>query len=283
MLAACAIAALPAFAADSVRFRPAPKPLAGAQANQVEGRQALADFRAAGIRGTYWLQFELQVLPRRGEERSLKGQLYGTRSAEGPLTRLALAADPGRRGPSARWLIQSGPAPAAWAWTAGEATLVRSLAGADVLQPVAGTDLTLFDLQMPFLYWEDFVYEGLGKVRNRPAHSFLLYPPADLAAAHPELTGVRVALDTQFGALVQAEWLGPKGDPIKTFTVLDVKKVGEQWLVKSLDLRNHVTRDKTRLTVNAAAFDFTPATDAFRPEGLLTEPAGPDAASVLRL
>lgn len=281
-MAAWAVAVLSASAADAGRFRPAPKPLAGAQANQVEGRQALADFRAAGIRGTYWLQFELQVLPRRGEERSLKGQLYGTRAAEGPLTRLALAADPQRRGPSVRWLIQSGAAPAAWAWTADEPARVRALAGADVLQPVAGTDLTLFDLQMPFLYWEDFVYEGLGKVRNRPAHSFLLYPPAELAAAHPELTGVRVALDTQFGALVQAEWLGPKGDPIKTFTVLDVKKVGEQWLVKSLDLRNHVTRDKTRLTVNAAAFDFTPATDAFRPEGLLTEPAGPDAASVLR-
>ena len=69
---------------------------------------------------------------------------------------------------------------------------------------------------MSFLYWTDFVYEGVARVRGRPAHSFLLYPPADVAAARPELTGVRVLLDTQFQQLVQAEQLGAKGASVKT-------------------------------------------------------------------
>lgn len=253
-------------------FRPAPRDLGGSPANQAEGRKALEEFRTLGLRGVYWLQFELRVMPRKGAERSVRGQLYGTRDAQGPLTRLAVA-EGGARAPTHRWLIRSGAEPAAWSWTVASHE-VKETTSADALKPVAGTDLTLFDLQMPFLYWSDFVYEGLGKVRGRPAHSFLLYPPALFAGANPAISAVRVALDTQFGALMQAEVLGPKGEPLKSITVLDVKKAGEQWVVKSIDLRNHETRDKTRLTVTAAAFDLSMPPALFQPDGLLAEPAG---------
>src|ERR1019366_8350061 len=106
------------------------------------------------------------------------------------------------------WLIQSGSQPASWLQNPNQPG-PRLLTPAESLTPISGTDLTLFDLQMPFLYWDDFAYEGIAKVRSRPAYSFLLYPPADLAAARPELGAVRVVLDTQFHALVQAEMLDP--------------------------------------------------------------------------
>lgn len=245
---------------EGARFRPEPRQLAGATADPEEGRRALAEFRAAGIAGGYWLEFELTVLPRRGEERTVRGQIHGQRAETGPLTRLSLGAD-------ARWLIRSGPAATAWNYTAGQ-TAPRELTAADSLQPVAGTDLTVFDLQMPFLYWDDFAYEGLAKIRGRPAYSFVLYPPAELAAQRPDLTGVRVALDSQFHALVQAELLGPRGEPTKTITVLDLKKTGEQWIVKAIDLRNHFTRDKTRFNVTAVALDLALPAGLFQPESL---------------
>ena len=240
-------------------YRPAPHFLGTEKSDQAEARQALQELRQAGIAGGYWLSFEVQVLPRQGEDRSLRGQLFGIHSDLGPLTRLSLAKQ--------EWLIRSGPKPALWhRGTPGIA--VRQLTTGDALEPVAGTDLTAFDLQMPFLYWDDFVYEGLAKIRGRPAYSFILYPPADLAAARPDLTGVRVALDTQFHALVQAEQLGLKGESRKTMTVLDLKKVGEQWLPKQIDYRNQVTRDKTRFNLTAAALNLSwPAVD-FSPEGL---------------
>ena len=246
-------------AASEPAFRPAPQDLGGSKADQTEARLALQELRHAGIAGGYWLGFELQVLPRQGEERSFRGQLFGMRDARGPLTRLSLDRQ--------EWLIRSGPQPAAWLRSAPGAA-VRELSAGEALEPVAGTDLTAFDLQMPFLYWNDVVYEGLAKIRGRPAYSFLLYPPAGLAAARPELTGVRVALDTQFHALVQAEQLGPKGETRQTMTVLDLKKVGEQWLPKQIDYRNHLTRDKTRFNLTAAALNLAwPAAD-FLPAGL---------------
>ena len=48
-------------------------------------------------------------------------------------------------------------------------------------------------------------------------------------------------------------------------TLIDLKKVGEQWLVKSIDLRNNVTRDKTRLTFKAAALGLTLPAETFAP------------------
>ena len=259
---ALGLAALPALFAQGTRFRPAPDYVAGGKADQAEGARILGEFRQAGIAGTYWLAFELRVMPRQGAERVLPGELYGTYGPQGPVSRLILGSE--------HWLIQSGPVPAAW--TASGAAAARAATTAETLQPVAGTDFTLFDLQMPFLHWADFVYEGLAKVRGRPAHQFVLYPPADFAASWPDLSGVRVFIDTQFQALVQVEQLGAGGKPAKSVTLLDLKKVGDQWLVKSIDLRNHVTRDKTRLTFRAAALDLQLPATTFDPAQLATPP-----------
>ena len=73
---------------------------------------------------------------------------------------------------------------------------------AEMFQPIAATELTAFDLQMPFLEWPDAVYEGLTKLRGRPAHQFIVYPPREVAEARPELSGVRFHLDAQFNGLV---------------------------------------------------------------------------------
>ena len=262
---------LPAFAAQPAGFRPSPNFVAGGKADQAEGARILRDFHQAGIAGTYWLSFELRVMPRKGEGRTVKGEMFGTRGEQGPLTRLRIDGQ--------RWLIQGGPQPSTW--SAPDGVAPRAIPAGETLQPVAGTDLTLFDLQMPFLYWTDFVHEGLARIRGRPAHSFVLYPPAELAAARPDLTGVRVSIDTQFQALVQAEVLGAKGMAERTITILDLKKVGEQWMVKSIDLHNNLTRDKTRFTVTAAALDLTLPGEVFAPEQL-AQPSPPVPAGKLQ-
>lgn len=261
-------------AADPVR--PAPKFVAGGQADQEEGRRALQEFRSAGLAGDYWLDFELRVMPHRGEETMLRGQILGTRGDQGPVTRLSVQTPGG----GTAWLIQGGPQPDARVSTAGGP--VRAVSAAETLAPVAGTDLTLFDLQMPFLYWDDFVYEGLANIRGRPAYSLILYPPAAFAAQRPELAAVRVALDTQFHALVQAEQLGPKGEALKSITVLDLKKTDGQWIVKTIDLRNAVTRDKTRFNVTAAALGLTLPPGAFEAASLSQPAPAPDPAKVER-
>ncbi len=255
--------------AQSDKFNRPMDSVAAGQADQNEGARILADFHRAGIAGDYWLSFELHVMPRQGAERTVSGTMLGMRGASGPLSRLSVA--------DQHWLIESGPQPEAWiARATGEIT--PAAAG----QTVAGTGLTIFDLQMPFLYWRDFVYEGLAKVRGRPTHSFILRPPPGYVPPQPGLTGVRVLLDVQFQAMVQAELLGAKGVAEKSIVLLDLKKVGEQWLMKTIDVRDLRSRDKTRLTVTAAALSLTLPVETFAPGNLRATPPAIPPEKIVR-
>ncbi len=204
---------------------------------------------------------------------------------DGPLTQLRTT-DPTNQGgiQTQHYLLHRGREETAWMWNAGSRGMTPSrVAPRELLEPMEGTDLTLFDLQMPFLRWDDFVYEGVANVRGRPAHAFLLYPPAPLEppvtkGTIPAPSAVRVFLDTQFHAMTQAEWLGDSGKSLKTVTVLDLKKSGEQWLVKSIDLRNAQTRAKTRFSVKAVALGLDWPLSVFAPDQIAqpapTVPAG---------
>lgn len=271
--------ALTAVAASAAWATPRPEPkFLGGKPDQAEGAQVLATFRTVGIQGAYWLKFELRVMPRTGDERTLDGEMFGTQGPDGPLTRLAVD-DPSNKDGShlQLHLLEGGASPEAWEWSQGQRGVIPTKLEYDqLLVPVHGTDLTPFDLLMPFLQWKDFIYEGVANVRGRPAHTFLLYPPAPLQMPAtmngPAPAAVRVFLDTQFSAMTQAEWVGSDGKALKTVTVLDLKKVDEQWIVKSIDLRNHQTRAKTRLAVLAVALDLALPAETFLPKRL-SDPA----------
>ena len=251
--------------AQSRRYRPPAQYVQIGKPDQSEGRKILEDFRLKGIAGDYYLEFVLRVLPRRGEVRSVLGRMWGARNERGPVSRVIL--QPDEIGAERRLLIQNGSQSALWAWSSANGQV--SARGAIALfAALAGTDLTAFDLQMPFIYWNDFVFEGVAPVRGRPAHVFLLYPPADIAAQKPELSGVRVFIDTQFGALVQAQQIGDGNQTLKTTTVLDLKKVDSQWIVKTIEVRDDVTRNKTQFEITGAALGLEFSSGLFDPATL---------------
>ena len=257
-------------------IRPPPDFLQLNPPDQAEGREIVEGFRRQGIAGEYYLEFELQVLPRHGAEQVLHGRLWGSRNASGPISRVSVraAAAVGPSPDEVRLLIQSGPKPQIWRWAEGSAAPAAPLGLDALFEPVAGTDLTAFDLQMPFniLYWPEFVYEGLARMHGRPAHQFLFYPPADVAQRNPALRGVRAYLDTQYIALVQAELIGENNHAMTTLSLLHLKKIGDQWIVKSADCRNESTRNKTRLAFTAAALNQHFPRTIFDPASL-SEPA----------
>jgi len=250
---------------------PVDRPALG-KADQADGARILKEFRQAGIAGDYWLSFELRVMPREGAERSVTGTLIGTRGVSGPLSRLSVGGQ--------RWLIESGPQPSGW--VAPEGGTARQLGAGEGGLALADTGVTVFEVQMPFLYWTDFTYEGEAKVRGRPTHSFVLRPPAGQAVPVAGLTAVRVLIDREFQALVQAEELGTKGAVEKTISLLDLKKVGDQWMVKAIDVRDARTRNKTRFTVTAAALGLEWPIALFGSDGLTTEPPAVPAEKIVR-
>jgi len=246
--------------------------------DQAEGRRIIEDFRQRGLPGGMYLEFELQVLPRRGETRTVPARLWTGQNENGPIWRLEIA--PGDAVAQQRLLVQNGPQSALWSWRPG---FPVSQPGLDALfGRLADTDLTPFDLQMPFLYWNDFVFEGVARLRGRPAHVFLMYPPSEVTALQPGLTGVRVYLDTQFNALVQAEQIGADNRLLKSITLLDLKKVDEQWIPKSTDVRDEETRNKTRIAVTGAALGLDLLPTLFEPASL-GETVQPPAASRIRV
>jgi hypothetical protein len=264
-------------------YQPPPNYALLGKPDQQQGREILEQFRRQGIAGDYYLEFELRVLPRHGAERVLRGRLWGSRNADGPISRVSINVPEAGVTPEVRLLVQSGVNPALWRWKEGSGLAGESPDVAALFEPVAGTDLTPFDLQMPFLYWPECVYEGLARMRGRPAHQFLLYPPAAVAERHPALKGIRAYLDTQYTALVQAEYIGDKGHPLKILSVIDLKKIGDQWIVKSIDLRDETTRNKTRFVVTAAALHQQFAPQIFDPVHLgepAAVPAGAELATV---
>lgn len=257
-------------------YRPPPSYVQFGKPDQAEGRRIIEDFRQRGLPSGTYLEFELLVMPRRGNERSVPAHLWSGRNDNGPIWRLEF--NPEDASAQQRLLIQNGPQSALWSWRPGMA--VRSLGPDALFDPLAGTDLTAFDLQMSFLYWNDFVFEGLARVRGRPAHVFLLYPPAEISSRRPELTGVRVYLDTQFNALVQAEQIGVENRSLKSITILDLKKVDEQWIPKSIDVRDELTRNKTRFAVTGAALGLDLLPTLFESESLANTVQPPSAGRI---
>lgn len=270
--------------AQSRLNRPPPRYVQLTPPDQKEGAEILRSMRAAGPDGDYYLEFDLRVLPRRGEEKRIPGRLWGSRNREGPVSRLSLEIPAPARGGKAtesRLLVQGGPKPAAWQWPAADGSAAIAVDEGALFAPLAGTDLSAFDLQMPFLYWNDFVYEGKTRLKDRPAETFLLYPPASLAARRPDLTAMRVYLDPQYHALVQAEQLGENERVLKSMSVVSVKKIDEQWIVKAVELRDETTRNKTRFVVKAAALGRDFAGGLFEPGNLPTTLTAPSAVTRL--
>ena len=75
-----------------------------------------------------------------------------------------------------------------------------------------------------------------------------------------------MSLDARFNAPVKIEMFDNKENPIKTFKIISFKKVGEEWIPKSIDLLDERSRDKTRFTVVAAAFNLQLPHQLFSPQ-----------------
>jgi Outer membrane lipoprotein-sorting protein len=239
----------------------------------------LEHFRRSVYAEPVYIEFDLREMPRRGEEHVSRGRLWGARNERGPIARLELSG--GMGAPARALLVQGGPDPEVWVSDAGrggtrdEAALMRPL--------VPGAEMTPFDLQMPYLYWLDVEFAGAARMRGRTADAYVFTPPAEFAATAPGVKSVRAYLDTQYGAFMQAEVAGADGRVAKTLSLLELRKVGERWIPRDLDVRNEVTRNKTRLSVTAVAVGIAIDPSTFEPSRLGAAAAPPADARLTRV
>ncbi|MBL9188527.1 MAG: hypothetical protein JNK23_13655 [Opitutaceae bacterium] len=246
--------------------------------NAEQAARLVEQFRTAGIPGDYYLEFELRSLPRRGTGPTLTGRWWGTRNDRGTLSRIEIT---GTTGGMHRFILQNGDGATVWQSADGGAAPMKAEALLAPLTPEI--ELTAFDLMMPFLYWPNPTVEKITRMLGRPAHQFLFPAPPAFTAVHPGIGAVRAWLDTQFNAPTQIEIIGPDGRARRSFSLLELKNVGGQHLPKSVDYRNELTRDKTRLQLTAGALNLSHPSALFAP-ATLTKPATPiDASRLTRI
>jgi hypothetical protein len=238
-------------------------PNATGKLTQEEAANRLQQFRHQRLIGDFTFQFELEHMPRRGESRIFQGLLWGTWNSAGPLMRARFSSVEGiSSGKSIEMILQNGVQPHVWS-----RSLVSTLTTSSTQPPaftslppqfwfkefLPGVGYVPFDLLMPFMYWEKTTYLGAEKVKGRPAQIFLASPPVNFSVFGKKFKAVRYALDDSYNALLRVEILGPLNKPIRTFKILSFKKLEDnQWILKTIDLVNEVSRDKARFQIRAA-------------------------------
>lgn len=259
-------------------YRPAPGYAQVGLPDAAAARAILERFRGALNSESAYLEFELHALPRRGEERVYRGRLWTSRNERGPIARIEVTGADGRQH---RLLVQGGAQAAVWVdAAAGVAAAAPSALFAPLLP---GVETTAFDVELPFLYWEDARLVSVERVRGRPAYAFLFTPTAEFAAAHPEVGSVRAFLDAEFDAPVEFAILDRNGRTAQTWSLLNLKKAGDRWIPQEIDVRNEATRDKTRFIATGVAPGWPADPAIFEPAHLTDAVPSPPAAQIIGL
>jgi len=204
--------------------------------------------------------------------------MWGSWDEAGPVTRFRLFPEPintGAAGAGAgseakevvEMIVRSGADPSAWIGERG-ASRFRRMSAEETFAPVIeGVLHRPFDLQMPFLHWEDFQYEGPDRIGARAAvQSFLLFPPGGSAAARAGVSAVRLAIDDDYNALKRIEVLDTDASVLSEFTVLGVKKVDGQYIPSRISLKDVEAGDRTDFRVLDAEVGMRHDPDWFDPE-----------------
>lgn len=217
--------------------------------DEATGKAKLQRLRDAQPIGDTFLGFELAHFTKGKRTATSIGYLWTSWNDIGPISRL-LVRQPDNSDNDRQFLLQSGANPKLLGIR--DKTFVPLPPEQRDTPLMPGVAFTAFDVQMPFIYWPDTVYEGPLRLRGRQAHNFLLYPPSE-SAAPKGTAAIRLTLDATFNAPLRIQLLGEDGASFRTLQILSFKKVGEQWLVKTIDLIDETSREKTRFEVQSAA------------------------------
>lgn len=78
-------------------------------------------------------------------------------------------------------------------------------------------------------------------------------------------------MDTSYNVLLQANILNREGYPLKSIKLNTFQKVGEEYIIKHLDIIDDITHDKTRFEVTQAAMGLSIDHKYFTPQSLSGE------------
>ncbi|MBT62377.1 MAG: hypothetical protein CML13_04105 [Puniceicoccaceae bacterium] len=237
-----------------------------------EGAQRLEAFRRQRLDGDFCFEFELEHKPRRARTVRYQGMMWGSWNELGPITRFrvepasATVDGQSHEQQAVELIIQNGVSPQVWI-RRSDSEPFQLVQGQALFDPILPDLLySPFDLQMPFVYWDQFTYEGPTLVgATRVAQQFLMQPPAGSASAARGISGVRVGLDDTYNALWRIEVVDTAGEVVSRFAVESFQKVQEQYIVKRITLTDYPSKDRTTFDVKSATVGISLDREIFSP------------------
>ena len=245
-----------------------------------EQKAYLQSLRTQRIDGDYCLKFQLIHKPRRANSQYYDGTLYGSFSDKSPMIRFLLettgqidSASEASKEVIAEMIIHGGFRPSAWSRKKQSSSFLL-MQGIETLNPIVPNILfRTFDLQMPYVYWENYLYVGPDRIgRAGGVQIFNMYPPTESPAVLAGVESVRIALDNSYSALRRASiiMIGETVDSI--LETRSFSKVQNQWILREVALSNPTTKDCTSFKVCSVALGITLDSSIFNPASTIQLP-----------
>lgn len=232
------------------------------QADELEPDQVapfMEQFRSMRIEGDFVWIIELEYMPRRGKSIRYDGIYFGSWNNGAPVNRVILLPNKNLE-KRKEFIFHNGASPRAWSIEDGK---IGAISEEDWLKElIPGIVYRPFDILMPFIYWENYTYLGTDKVKSRPVQRFQMNKPQAAPDLWPD--SVVASIDDDYQAMVESEMISG-GVVQKTFKIISYKKVQDHWIVKSTDLVDETTGDKTRMRVVEAAMGQKLGSSIFDP------------------
>ena len=122
-----------------------------------------------------------------------------------------------------------------------------------LVDPIAGTDLTYEDLAFRFFYWPNPKFEGEENVNGQACYKIRLDKPAGSPGRYE---AVYVWVHKRFGAFMRIRGHDRNGALIKEFQVQDVMQVSRDvWTLRRMQVSTHNPANGRRLSITNVAFD----------------------------
>ncbi len=221
-----------------------------------DAMEILERFRHLHLEDDFSVKFLLKHLPRRGDMLVRTGRMWGTYTEEGPLNLFEIF-PLGEKERSQFLLVYNGRNPKVW-WSESPDQPLREIPQTDWFKPlIDGFLYSPFDAMMPFIYWPEARYRESKRILGRRTHVYRISAPEEFQKLFPDILRVEMALDAQFDALIQASVIGVNSErALRSFSVLSFKKVGEQYIVGSTEMREESSRDRTLLEITDAILNI---------------------------
>lgn len=237
-----------------------------------EAAKILGNFRTQWLDKNFCFQFQLEHKPRRGRKVRYDGIMYGSWNKGGPVSRVRLFTDELGKDTAATQspveiIVQNGMSPKVWIRRQNSQPFVE-IGDESMFEPIFdGVVYSPFDLQMPFIFWQKYAYEGPSRVLSRIGQKFLMHAPEGSLADTEGISAVRVSVDDTYYALLRAEVLQGDKKVRSRFTVRGIKKAQDRHIVSKIELKNMLTKDATDFKVKAAGLGMEFDKALFDPEG----------------